>query len=72
MGARILVPAKCDLPAIYYLINVPARHAYEALTVWRKGDRAGIRLARIIPPYRGTPNPHMAFLCRLGHQAAAG
>src|SRR2546423_7406863 len=70
-GARIQLPAKCETPAIYYLINVPARLAYEAVTVWRKGDEAGVRFARIIR-LTAAADPALAFLCRLWLEAATG
>ena len=69
-GARIQVPAKFELPLAFYLINVPARLAYEGVRVWRKGDKAGVRFSRMIP--LTSADPAHAFLCRLWLQAATG
>jgi len=68
-GARIALPAKCELPGIYYLINVPARLAYEGVTVWRNSNRVGVRFATAIP-VTGKTDPALAFLRRLWLQAA--
>jgi hypothetical protein len=70
-GARIRLPDKCELPAIYFLVNVPARLGYEALTVWRNSGKVGVRFARVIPVTGGT-DPSLAFLRRLWLRAAAG
>jgi hypothetical protein len=70
-GARIRLPAKCQLPASYYLINVPARLAYQAVTVWRNSAQVGIRFANIIPVSGGN-DPALVFLRRLWFQAVAG
>jgi hypothetical protein len=70
-GARILLLAKFELPPVFYLINVPARLAYEGVKVWRKGDKTGVRFARTIP-LTGKADPAHALLCRLWLQAATG
>jgi hypothetical protein len=69
-GARIRLSAKYELPKIYYLINVPARLAYEAVTVWRNSTQVGVRFAKTIP-VAATTDPALAFLRRLWLQAAA-
>jgi hypothetical protein len=70
-GARIRLPSKCELPTIFYLINVKARLAYESAVAWRNAGQVGIRFANTIP-ISGDSDPNLAFLRRLWIQAAAG
>lgn len=68
-GARIRLSDKCELPAVYYLINVPARLAHEVLTIWRNNTQVGVRFVTTIPVTAAT-DPALRFLRRLWLQAA--
>lgn len=70
-GARIRLSARCDIPAIFFLINVRGRRAYEAVSAWREDGQAGVRFARTIA-LTSICDPAHAFLCRIWLEAATG